>query len=278
MSKHGTTKNCHYVAQSITKPWEHKLPHRNRQLRYFDFSTSKISFAPSVSLLSKYELLTPKEDHLFNILIEKPLDRFKNKHFNSPYIENYEIFRSLFLYFMFQSERFSLNAGIKNSGLSIKDLLHLDVEILNTFTEKIRENNTICAMNTIDGQLLFHSNVGYFTFPVKCTFNQSFVWALAVPLFPNLALTMIPNGPSKNDMNEARQSLMLFSVGLNSNYKKIIIPNEYSDFPDDLIFEQLKIFRKEALELEKNCNQINFLIRSMYSLAGVKYPNHPSND
>lgn len=265
------TKNCHYVAQSITKPWEHKLLHRDRQLRYYSFSRKKVSFAPSANLLSKYELLTPEEEKRFSKLIEAPIGKFKKSHFKLEYIDDYEIFRSLFLYFLFQNERFCLSINLKSSGVHLKELLTIEDGVLNTFTEKMRNENIICALNTVDHQLMFHSNLGYFSFPILK--NKAFwVWGQAVPLFPNLALAMIPKGPSKNDIQSARKNLMMFSVGLNNHFDKIIIPPELREYSNKIFIDQIPIYRNRARQIEEQCNQMNLLVRMMYAYSGLPFP------
>lgn len=269
--KVGATKNCHYVAQSLTKPWEVSEKHRDRILRFYDFNTDKVDKKPSKSLLSKYELLTPEEDARFGALIETPLGKFKNGKFKESYIDDYSIFRALFLYFIFQGERFSLNAGILNKGWTIKELLALDEQTLNTFTESMRDKYVVRAINPPDGHLIFHSSVGYFTFPVICQMDQSCVWGLAVPLFPNLVLTIVPIGPTIKDIILAKNVLMKFSVGLNKNYDKIIIPAELEYVSDQEISQWINESRFDASKMEKDFIHLDYLARLMFSKVGLNY-------
>ena len=126
--------NCHYVTRSLTKPWEHEhdLPHRNRELRFYSFQNDEVDFKPSLKLLGEDKLLTPDEEDKFSNLIERPLGIFKKKHLKSDSIDDYGIYRSLVLYFMFQTERFKRFANIGAEELTLSRLLNMSEIELNT--------------------------------------------------------------------------------------------------------------------------------------------------
>lgn len=267
----GEVKNCHYVTRSLTKPWEHETEHRNRELRFYSFDTNEIKYDSSKKLLAKYKLLTPEEERRFSELIETPLGNFKDKHLKASFVEDYNIFRALFLYFMFQVERFKLVIQKEGDGWSLADLLQMPDAQLNTLSENMRNKFKVVALNTVEGHLLFFPEVGYFTFPILCSANQYPVWALALPLFPNLSLCLVPKGPTEEDLQNSRSVMMQFSVGLNSNYNISLIPPELVGEKEDVIKAALLEYRAKAIEHEKNCSKLDHLVKLMYATAGLNF-------
>lgn len=267
----GTTKNCHYVARSLTKPWEHERPHRNRELRYYCFKTDRIDFDSSKKLLAKHKLLTPEEEKRFSELIEMPLGNFKDKHLKSSFIDDYNIFRALFLYFMFQVERFNLVVEREGNGWNLSELLNMPDEQLNTISEDMRKKFKIVAMNTIEGHLLFFPEVGYYTFPILCSETQYPVRALALPLYSTLCLCLVPHGPTEDDLQASRNVMMQFSVGLNDNYNICLIPNELKDNDEKFIIDTIKDYRARAIDHQKQCDELDYLVRYMYASVGLNF-------
>ena len=265
--------NCHYVTRSITKPWEHKheKPHKNRELRFYSFEDNSVDYEPSLKLLGEHQLLTDEEETKFSDLIEKPLGHFKARHLKSDSLDNYEIYRSIVMYFMFQTERFKRFSKIESKSLSLSDLLSMPEDELNTLSEGFREKFDLVTMRPVEGHVLFFPEVGYFTFPILCSEEQFAVYAFSLPLYPDLSVCLIPKGPSVEDMEASRNLLMSFSVGVNDNADKILIPQVLDTYTNEQLIKIISEYRGKAVSHSKDCNKLNEKVREMYARSGHNY-------
>lgn len=96
-------------------------------------------------------------------------------------------------------------------------------------------------------------------------------------MFPNLVLTIIPNGPTVKDIFLAKNVLMKFSVGLNKNYDKIIIPSQLDYVTDQEISEWINECRFDASKMEKDFIQLDYLARLMFAKFGLSYDDYIKN-
>jgi hypothetical protein len=264
-------ENCHYVTQSITKPWEHTTVHRARELRFYSFQDNKIEFDSSKKLLAKHKLLTDDQEDRFSELIERPIGIFKTKYLKSNIINDYNIFRALFLYFMFQVERFNLVIQKEGKGFSLEDLLNMKEVELNTISEEMRSKFIVVAMDAVDGHVIFFPEVGFYSFPIINSSTGTAVNALALPISPKRTVCLVPVGPSESDIQTSRNVMMHFSVGLNDNYDKVLVPQEIEHYSDDDIIKEIKDYRSKAILHQRQCNDMNFLVQLMYASAGVNF-------
>lgn len=193
---------------------------------------------------------------------------FKKNLLKTDYIEDFKVFRALFLYFLFQTERINRLQN-KKSEFNLSDMLKMSEDDLNVFTEVMRKKFKVIGMNTIDGHLLFFPDIGFFSFPVICSNKGYAVNGYALPLYSNLSLCLIPSGPSDDDLHLSRNIMMQFSVGLNS--QNCLIPKELENEDERKIIETIFDFKEKALIHQNRCNSINFLVQAMYRSAGLNF-------
>ena len=218
--------NCHYVTRSLTEPWEGA----ERKLHYYDFKTDEITEDPSKTLFAEKDLIEEKYEDVLSKLIERPLGIFKKQIIEKKQneVDNWSIFRALFLYFFVQTARFSkfLAEDSEKPESTLEELLSMEEAALNTIVSKYMERYSVATIGIPEDHVMLFPETGFFTFPLMdsgCITGWTFSYA--VPLFPNFALALVPKTLEKSYEDQIKKQLMMYSVGINEdNCNRVVIP------------------------------------------------------
>lgn len=265
--------NCHYVTRSLTKPWEGK----ERKLFYYDFKEDSILEANSKTLFAEKDLIEKKYEDKLSKLIERPIGIFKQQILDKKHneVDNWSVFRALFLYFFTQTARFSkfLADSSQEPKNTLEELLSMEEVELNTIVAKYMESYSIATIGVSEKHILLFPESGFFIFPVMdsgCI--TGFTFSYAVPLFPSLALALIPKTLEKSFEKQVEQQLMSYSVGINEdNCNKVVIPPSlFEANTKDAIMDGIKYYRKISIETVQNIHKLRSLVVEMYEKVGLR--------
>tara|TARA_R110002049_G_scaffold293452_1_gene478454 strand:- start:376 stop:1188 length:813 start_codon:yes stop_codon:yes gene_type:complete len=265
--------NCHYVTRSLTKPWEGK----ERKLTYYDFESDSILEGTSKTLFAEKDLIEEKYEDALSKLIERPLGIFKQQILEKKQneVDNWNVFRALFLYFFVQTARFSKFLADDSEKLenTLEELLSMEEAALNTIVSKYMEKYSVATIGVPDDHILLFPETGFFTFPLMdsgCV--TGFTFSYAVPLFPSLALALVPKTLEKSYEDQIKRQLMSYSVGINEdNCNRVVIPASLSEVNEEaVIIEGIKYYRKISIETAQNVHKLRSLVVEMYEKVGLK--------
>jgi hypothetical protein len=174
--------NCHFVSESITKPWET----HNRYLYYYDFKTKNIRKKSYSKLFTQEDLLTKEQEDWISKNIERPIGIFKKRYLNNEAeneIESWKIYRALILYFLGQSERFRLL--LKDHTTEISSLFTKNDSDLDKIVSLAMNKFKIMTMDVKRWSYFIFSKNGFFIVPARdgvCL--STFTYLFALPLTP----------------------------------------------------------------------------------------------
>ena len=100
----------------------------------------------------------------------------------------------------------------------------------------------------------------------------SYIVSYAVPLFPSLALALVPKTLEKSYEDQIKRQLMSYSVGINEdNCNRVVIPASLSEVNEEaVIIEGIKYYRKISIETAQNVHKLRSLVVEMYEKVGLK--------
>lgn len=265
--------NCHFVTRSLTKPWEGE----DRKLHCYDFKSDKILSDPSKTLFAEKDLIEEKHEDVLSKLIERPLGIFKQQILDGKKqeIDNWNVFRALFLYFFVQTARFSkfLADDSEKPENSLEELLSMDEASLNTIVSKYMDRYSVATIGIPEDHVMLFPETVFFTFPLMdsgCITGWTFSYA--VPLFPNFALSLIPKTLEKSYEDQIKKQLMMYSVGINEdNCNRVVIPANLLDVNEQsTIIEGIKHYRNIAIKVTQDVHKLRSLVVEMYDKVGLK--------
>ncbi len=215
--------NCHYVTESLTKEWEID----GGWLSYFNFQTENIEKDRSRNLFAKIGLNSLEIEQSFNNFIETHLGRFKKqiKKGCNTEIDNWKMYRALHLYFIGQKERLpKAKPELQfNNSLPLDSLFEMDESHIDLLVQAFAEKYNIATLDVTDGHLLFFPETGFFQFPIEDEKElYGFSLVTAVPLTPYTVMAWVTKSANLQQLN--RGIMEAFSVGLNNNTSRILIP------------------------------------------------------
>ena len=219
--------NCHVVTESLTKEWEFK----GGWLSFFDFKTGEIKQNLSKNLFAVVGLNSSEIEGQINKFVETHLGRFKKTILPKQVTEinNWNLSRALYLYFICQTKRF-LKANpkvVSSTGLTLDELFAKGEDYLNLLVKFFLEESNIVGFTVPQGHALFFSEIGYFQFPIDDDKALGgFSLATAVPLSPYQVMALVPRTANLKQFSEFHGIIAGFSVGLNDNASRILIPPE----------------------------------------------------
>lgn len=271
--------NCHYVTEKLTEPWQIK----NKAVRYYDFLAEKICDGNTGTLFATTDANTPEIEQLISKYVEAPLGKFKASLVNrykaelvkNPIkdVSDWGIYRALHLYHFVQIARFKkvrLEDGKEGSDLDT--MLLKGEDYLNQLVMAHASDHKILWIQLPEGFAFYFPETGFFQFPVEdpgCI--TGWTYGYAVPLTPFVALASIGKTADENRLFEQRHQLSAFSLGLNQNVSKALIPPQaIKAASDEEICQEIERMRKVAVETAKAVGQIRELVAKMYESVGLK--------
>lgn len=259
--------NCHYVTRSLTKPWEHD----SGRLFYFDFPTGTIREGRAKTLFALEDTLSLEMEQMISRLVEHPLSVFREVIHNGQgsSISDWATYRALFLYFLMQSERFRISK--LDHQATPTSIFGKDEAFIDQLISVMMETYNVLWIGMPTGHVLFFPESGVFQFPTEdaeCV--TGFTFSLAVPLTPFMALAMVPKTIAVDRLFEQRAQLQGYSVGVNENASRILIPKVVTDNnKNEILIETITNYRKAGIEVTKATHEIRELTVKMYDLAGL---------
>ena len=135
------------------------------------------------------------------------------------------------------------------------------------------EKYSVATIGVPDDHILLFPETGFFTFPLMdsgCV--TGFTFSYAVPLFPSLALALVPKTLEKSYEDQIKRQLMSYSVGINEdNCNRVVIPASLSEVNEEaVIIEGIKYYRKISIETAQNVHKLRSLVVEMYEKVGLK--------
>lgn len=265
--------NCHFVTRSLTTDWEPK----GGTLWYFDFKTGKVARQFSKKLFADEDTNSKDVEDLISKYIERPIGTFKHsilptaKDGESVKIDDWGVFRGIYLYFLFQSQRYS-KAQLPEEENKLDELLKKDEQFLDTFVSAYAQEYQLVSMKLPPGKFLFFPEIGYFQFPTQdagCV--TGFTLGFAFPLSPSLAVALVSKSAGREQLISVLPTLEAYSVGLNDNMSRIVIaPVVLESVSQERIVEVIRGYREKAIETVGAIHKIRELTVNAYEKIGLR--------
>ncbi len=252
-------------------------------MRYYDFPTGKICDGNTGTLFATTDANTREVEQLISKYVEAPLgkfkaslvDRFKAEVVKNPIkdVSDWAVYRALHLYHFVQVARFKkvrLEDGKEGSDLDT--MLLKGEDYLNQLVMAHASDHKVLWVQLPEGFAFYFPETGFFQFPVEdpgCV--TGWTYGYAVPLTPFVALASVGKTVDEKRLFEQRQQLSAFSLGLNQNVSKALIPPQaLKAASDEEICAEIIRMREAAVETTKAVGQIRELVVKMYDTVGLK--------
>lgn len=267
--------NCHYVPESLTKPW----CFQNNSVRYYDFGSDSVEIGSITTLFAEENTNTPKIEQLISKYVEAPLGKFKTSlvgkhsptrvknHVNA--VHAWPVYRALFLYPFVQVKRFMKVKQLGSDAAKLDEMLLKGEAFLDQLVSVHAADHKALWVELPPEFAFFFPEVGFFQFPVEdpgCI--TKWTYGYAVPISPFVALATVSKTADENKLLETRHQLSAFSLGLNQNARRALIPPQAVSDPD-VIKEEVHRMRRAAQETTKTVDQIRELVVKMYDTVGL---------
>lgn len=145
-------------------------------------------------------------------------------------------------------------------------------EFLNSLVMAHASDHQVLWLQLPEGYGFFYPELGSFQFPVEdpgCI--TGWTYGYAVPLTPFVALASVSKTTNVEYLLEQRHQLSMFSLGLNQNVSKALIPPQaLKAASDEEICADITRMRQAAVEVAKGVEQIRELAVKMYETVGLK--------
>lgn len=264
--------NCHFVTKWITEKWEHEPG----SLWYYDFSDKQIKRQFSKHLFAEDETNSKEIEGLLNKYIEAPLKKFTLSLNGEPTtITDWIIYRSIFLYFLIQAQRYAKTLGSKETQSQeehrLDELLKKDEKLLDDIVTIDMAENVIISIVMPPGKILFFPETGFYQIPLTdpgCITN--YTMAYVVPITPFIALARVSKTIDFEKTKMERSGFSTFSVGINDHMNRVLIPKLVREqHGDAAIKEMMETHRKAAINIITGVTQIRELVVKMYNIIGL---------
>lgn len=264
--------NCHVVIRSLTKPWE---LNKDRRLKYFDFTSGKLGEDDSKTLLAEKDLNSPEIEALLNTLVDQPIDKFKGDLVSGQdalSVGYWRTFRALHLYFLIQAPRYSKSNNPKEAEALLDQTLKKGETYLDQLIQVRMETYDLRLFNLPEGRVLCFPATGFFSFPIEDLGCQTgFTFSYGVPIFPDVALTLIPKTATENGLKLLMEQLHGFSVGLTDTCEKVVLPKEMVEQLSEVeIIQVMTQLREAARQTTVATNELRSLVVKMYDIVGLE--------
>lgn len=247
----------HYVSKSLTAPWENE----NRNITYYSFKQNKILKKNSSRLLTRKGLLTEEEEKYFSKYAEQPFGIFKTKYLNEPDIKDKNVRRAPLVYFYLQFSRF---LKVKNPTKASffkspygKDIFTLSDEEIDECVAGINYHFKLVKVSAGEGHAFCYPEVGFFTFPILNPKTHKIYNCFAIPVYLNEVLCLIPKEVESEWINQSREYLHAFSVGMNDeNCDFVLMPPLKMIVKTEDLMTGLVEMRKNAFLIQEEMNNL----------------------
>lgn len=235
----------HYVPRSILKSWVG--PHN--QVCFYRFSTDSFGMAETYRrFFALDDIFTPQEDSFLQKKIEAPLGDFITQlgtKYASGDIQNWKVFRAIYLFILTQSHRFSAAAG--NAAVaSLKTFIAKGTTHIDQLIQAFMEKYSLILLQCPEGHIMCLPESGYFILPILDRVNaQDYGEAFFAPLTPCLAIGMAPKMAPQAIVEQQADQLMAHSVTANDGIDVVVLPysGAYTGEQQEVFKHQLKEFR-----------------------------------
>jgi len=265
-------KNCHYVTQSLTVPWEAE----QRVLRYFDFDTEKFEAKPSKHLFADERINSPSVEAWLSKLVETPLgiQRRRVADGDMQALESWRYYRAAMLMVWLQGTRVSALRDL-DSRDHLERLAKQPIEQTDQLVWLFRQEYELARVTTIRNEAgiapLFFPGGGIFPVLFRdggCL--SGWATAFALPVALHCALLVLPlDADGRRDLDEVPSRLANFSVGTSKTRKVVIAPAAFKRNTEDQLREQLLRTRARNDALFENARAAKQCVIDMCSFTGL---------
>lgn len=257
-------KNCHYVTQSLTVPWEGE----RRFLHYFDFDTEEFDKKPSRRLFAEERLNSPEVEAWLRDTIETPLGIQKRRVVagDMQALDGWRYFRAATLMVWLQGARVS-TVGDLDARVHLERLAKQPIEQTDQLVQLFRQEYELARASTIQSEAGIAPLVvpGGGIFPVlyrDAGCLSGWATAFALPLDVHCALVVLPvEASGKRDLERIPSTLASFSVGTSKSRKVVIPPAAFKRYTtqelrlrllsirarNDAVFEDARAQKQDVL-------------------------------
>jgi hypothetical protein len=217
------TINCHYIAQTLTKPWEAT----GRQLHFFNFVTGEFDHKSSKNLFARKRLFDSATETRLNRLVETPFALARKGILaGRTQARNWSEYRAMVLMLALQGVRSSAALTCRADAVPLSMLLGMTDAQVNTLVREWMRGHQLLAYGLARGERLFFSSAG--VFPVAVFDDATagdIVFASAIPIHPRAFVACIPDGSDFDTFHRATINGFYYpalSLGLTADL--VVIP------------------------------------------------------
>ncbi len=231
------TKNCHYISQFLTKPWEGQ----QRHLHFFDFASGQFDFEPSKHLFAEDFINSQAVEAWLSRMVERPLGIVRARlaaHDPTVLDDDWRFYRAAVLMVWLQGLRVR---SIVDEGAR-RNLSELAAQMdgeADAIVASVREEFDLCLIYTVgqDNKIapVYVPSSGVFPLVYSdsgCLSGNSI--GLGLPLEPYCALAVIPvDRHGKRDLSRIPPSISNFSIGRSTASRVVVPPSVIEAYPED---------------------------------------------
>jgi hypothetical protein len=239
--------NCHWVSESLTKPWERTLGNR-KELYFYAFSTKAIHSLPSKDLFARRGLNTRAVEDWLSDTIEAPLGRFrkalrKQNGTVPAHIDDLAAYRALLMLLPLQVTRL---AKVKSSPRTFEQIFEWPKSKLDDYVQALRSEYSVIIVQAHRQAPLFFTENGFFMLPFPGA-SLDHAAAMAMPLNEYQAVVALPRSMDRSLVSStlaAGDGLYLNNCSIGTNANRVVIhPGVIEAMKEDDLIAELEAAR-----------------------------------